>query len=198
MMSDAVFPVLKGLEWNRTKVPMWSTMIQTSISGVEKRASLWSYPRWKFGLSYEFLDDDGTGAGDLQQIIGFFNARRGAFDDFLYEDPTDNHVTGQSIGAGNGAAKEFQLVRSYGGFAEPIRAVKGIPLVKINGEAVSQFEVNNTGLITFDNPPQGVITATFDFYYRVRFLEDEAEFNNFIYKLWELKKLELISLKGRE
>lgn len=199
-MSEAVFPELKGLSWERTKTAIWSTQIQTAGSGVEKRASLWSYPRWKFNLSYEFLEDDGTMTGDLQRIIGFFNARRGSFESFLYLDPSDHSVQDQIIGMGDGLNNRFQLVRNFGGFIEPVRALQSMPLVTMDGVLNCDFVMDNYGVIEFwPPPPQGaVIAASFDFYYRVRFVNDESEVNNFLMNLWSLQKCEFISVKGRE
>lgn len=199
-MSEAVFPELRGLSWERTKTAIWSTQVQTAGSGIEKRASLWSYPRWKFNLAYEFLEDDGTTTGDLQRIIGFFNARRGSFESFLYYDPSDHLVQNQVIGRGDGQNTRFQLVRKYGGFIEPVRAVQGMPLITMDDDLNCDFVMDNYGLIEFwpAPPPGAVIAASFDFYYRVRFMNDESEVSNFMWNLWSLQKCEFISVKGRE
>jgi uncharacterized protein (TIGR02217 family) len=196
-MSEEIFPVLPGLQWNRKKIPMWSTQIQTAFSGLEKRASNWSYPRWQFETSYEVLEDS-IAESELKKVISLFQKVRGNFDSFLYEDEDDHHAENQVIGIGDGEILKFQLVREYADFIEPVRGVKGVPVLSVAGDPVVDFDVSNTGLITFLEAPVGEIRATFDFYFRVRFIDSEMELTKFLYKLWNLKKCEFISLKGAE
>lgn len=149
-LSNAVFPVLRGLTWSRNKTPSFSTKTQTAINGREVRIPLWTYPRWTFNLTYSFVYDDYTTAGDLQKIAGFFLNRQGVFDDFLYQDPEDCTVTGQAIGTGDGSTTEYQLIRSFGGFAEPVFGVDSTTLkVYLDGIQTSAVTVNNYGLVTF-------------------------------------------------
>ncbi len=195
-MSDAIFPTLPGLKWDVTKKPYFSTKIQTSVNGKESRAIDWSYPRWQFDLSYELLRDDVT--NELRTLMGFFLQRQGAFDSFLYTDPSDNYVASQSIGTGNGATTVFQLVRSLGGFTELMKNITGTPVVRLNGTVQgSGWTVDGNGLITFTTAPAAgvAVTADFSYYFRVRFLQDESEFSQFMQNLWELKKCQLVSLK---
>jgi uncharacterized protein (TIGR02217 family) len=197
-LSNAVFPNLTSLAWNRAKTPTWSTVVRTSASGKEFRSSLWSYPTWNFTLSYDVLSNREGLTSDFQNIIAFFNHRRGSFDDFLYEDVTDNHVEKGSIGVGDGVMRDFQLIRKLGDWAEPVKNVKGSVTLFFDGEQITDgYDVNEYGLVTFNPaPPVGVsIEATFDFYYRVRFKQDSVEFNQFLYNLYELKKLELKGVK---
>ena len=126
-MSQAVFPTFPGLKWGSKKTPYWKNRVQEAVSGKEKRAAYWTYPRYKLDLSYEVLR---AGAeAELQQLLGFFNARKGNFDSFLVSDPDDNAVTAQAFGTGDGARTEFQLLRSYGGFIEPVFDVTGAPAI---------------------------------------------------------------------
>lgn len=191
-MTDAVFPVLPGLKWSGSKSPIWSTAVQQSTSGCEVRAALYANPLWKFSLSYEFLRDDAS--QELQQIIGLFNRCKGQFRPFLYRDPTDCTVTDQRFGTGNGVQRTFQLVRSIGGFAEPVAAVAGTPLILAGGSAVTGFSIDG-GTVTFASPPSGALSWSGEFYYRCRFLEDTLTFENFLYRLWELKSLEFRSVR---
>jgi hypothetical protein len=130
-MSDAIFPSLPGLKWGTVKKPIWSTKIQKSASGREARASFYSYPIYQFTLSYEVLRGQ-SGMPELQTLLGFFNARQGSFDSFLYEDIDDNTATDQQFGTGNGSTTVFQLIRSLGGNVEPVFALKGSPLIYSN------------------------------------------------------------------
>jgi uncharacterized protein (TIGR02217 family) len=53
----------------------------------------------------------------------------------------------------------------------------------------------NTGIVTFAAPPPSgqAITADFTYYFRVRFADDTAEFENFMLQLWRLKQIKLQS-----
>lgn len=198
-MSNAVFPSFPGLKWDVAKIPIWRTLIQTAANGKELRAPLMSFPLWRFTLSYEVLRAASAYA-ELQSLMGFFNLRNGAYDSFLYTDPDDNSVTDQLIGTGNGTATQYQIVRTYGNFIEPIQNINAITNVKVNGVVKSSpadYTVNSLGVITFTvAPPNGQpVTWTGTFYFRVRFLQDMAEFSQFMKHLWELKKLEFQSVK---
>lgn len=194
-MSNSVFPVLPGLKWDVAKIPRFSTNIHEMTSGKERRAAFWSYPRWEFHLSYEMLRDDVT--AELRTLMGFFLQMKGRFDTFLYQDPTDYTVAGQPLGTGNGATAKYQLVRTLGGFVEPMKAIQGSPTIKLNGVTTSGWTMDSSGVITFSAAPGNgvVITADFSYYFRCRFTKDEAEFNQFMKDLWELKKCEFISIK---
>jgi len=120
-MATNVLPSLAGLGFNVTRTPVWDTTVQQAISGKETRVARQTYPRWKWELTYSVLRS-GAAYGELQQLAGFFNALQGMFDTFLYQDADDNRVTGQGIGTGDGVTTTFQLVRSFGGFAEPVLA----------------------------------------------------------------------------
>ena len=196
-MSDAIFPSLRGLKWDTSKAPELYTLNKTSPTGLDVSAVLHAFPRWHFSLSYEFLIDDGTAAGDLQQLVGFFLQRYGNVDDFLFLDPADNLVTNQAIGRGDGITKQFQLCRNFGGFVEPVYGVLGKPKVTLNGIPITDFTVTPKGKLIFTTPPMpGVVIAwSGQFYFRVKFKESMLEVNNFMHNLWEAKSVNLVSVK---
>ena len=198
-MGNAIFPTLPGLKWGVTKTPIWSTQVQKSTSGRELRAGYYSYPLWKFSLSFEVLRNK-RGLAELEKLAGFFNARRGSLESFLYEDPTDNTVTDQLIGMATNGQTQFQLLRSFGGFIEPVMAVKGNPVVKVNGVTKmngTDYAVTDKGVVVFQSavPTGQKVTWSGGFYFRVRFLQDSADFENFIGHLWAAKKIEMQSVK---
>lgn len=198
-MGNAIFPTLPGLKWGVTKTPIWSTQVQKSTSGRELRAGYYSYPLWKFSLSFEVLRNK-QGLAELEKLAGFFNARRGSLESFLYEDPTDNTVTDQLIGMATNGQTQFQLLRSFGGFIEPVMAVKGNPVVKVNGVTKmngTDYAVTDKGVVVFRSavPTGQKVTWSGGFYFRVRFLQDSADFENFIGHLWAAKKIEMQSVK---
>lgn len=197
-MSNDVFPALPGLAWSVVKRPTFATIVQRAASGREVRAALQSFPIWEWQLAYDLLRDDAASA--LRTLMGFFLRRQGAYDSFLFRDPSDNAVSDQPIGVGGNGATTFQLVRTLGGFVEPIFDLDGPPGVKVNGTPRVlgvDYTTTNDGRIAFATPPAvgAAITASFGYLFRVRFKEDLAEFNNFAFRLWELQQLELVGVR---
>lgn len=140
-MSVNVLPTLPGLTYDVQRTPMWDTVVQKASSGKETRTALQTYPLWKWEVVYSLLRADATNA-EFQQLVGFFNNRKGMFDTFLYSDADDystlvnlNNVA-QSLGAGNGVATGFQLIRSFGSFVEPTLAPNAVAAVYLNGVSV--------------------------------------------------------------
>lgn len=201
-MSNAIFPVMPGLAWNVGKSPSFNTLAHRAASGRELRVATMQYPLWKYSLTFEVLRQD-TVASELQTLCGFFLARQGSFDSFLYSDPNDNLVTTQSFGTGDGTTTQFQLIRAWGLFAEPVMNVNVITNVKVNGATkilTTDYSVSATGVVTFvvAPPASATITWTGTYYYRVRFLLDNADFNQMLSNLWELKKLEFVGSTGNK
>jgi uncharacterized protein (TIGR02217 family) len=203
-----IFPALPGLGWSVSKAPRFATRIQKAISGRELRVLDQPYPSWTWTLTYALLRDkhDTRGAGglgvgydELRTLAGFFLQQQGAFAPFLFDDTTDDSVTGQSIGTGDSSTTVFQLVRTFGGFTEPVVAPNVVSAIYFNAvlQSASGYAVDATsGLVTFTTaPPTGqAITADFTYYFRVRFADDTAEFENFMYQLWSLKQIKLQSV----
>ena len=198
-MSNAVFPTMPGLSWNVVRRPRWSTVVKQSVSGREFRAAQFSYPIWEYELSYEVLRGS-SALPEVQQLIAFFNARSGSYDTFLYTDPDDKSATAQQFGTGDGTTKSFQLVRAFGGYTEPVYDVKGTPSIYVAGSlkaTPADYSISSTGLVTFVNAPTSgqILTWTGNFYWRCRFMQDEAEFTQFLWQLWELKRLTFRTVK---
>jgi len=53
-----------------------------------------------------------------------------------------------------------------------------------------------TGLVTFAAPPPAgrIVAADFTYYFRVRFSDDTAEFENFMIQLWQTRQIKLQSV----
>ena len=202
-----VFPTLPGLAWSVTKTPTFQTRIQRAASGRELRALDYPYPLWQFALVFDFLRDNPTaGYDELRTLMGFFMLCQGAFGTFLFQDPSDFQVSGQQIGTGNASTSIFQLQRAMGttlpngGFFEPITAPNVVGAIYLNGitQNPASYSVDsNTGLVTFNTAPGSglIINADFTYYFRCRFIEDRYDFENFMYRLWQLKKLTFISVR---
>ena len=200
-MSNAVYPALPGIAWPVSKQPAFSTAIKTSVSGKEYRAAFMQYPLWTFELTYEYLRN-GIAGNDLATLSGFFLARQGSFDSFLFTEPSDCAVADQQIGLGDGITTTFQLIRALGTFVEPVQNVNVLNNIKIGGAVVSgsTYNVSSTGLVTFTvAPTSGAnITSTGSYYYRVRFSQDSTQFSQFMQDLWEAKKVQFIGSIGNK
>jgi uncharacterized protein (TIGR02217 family) len=224
-MSNLLFPRIRGLSWEVVKNPTLSTEIQSSLAGREVRIQNFQNPIWEFTLIYEYLLNDpkfrdDTGSTPLEQLIGFFLARGGQFDDFLLNESDltqrleDSVFSGQPIGTGDGVSANFQLVRNFGGFLEACQNpanqsarvyVNGVPKIQGTDYTIS------LGLVTFTLAPAlgAAITADFTFLHRVRFdlgtsrgnassssgTREGIEFSNFYYNLYECKEVQLISVR---
>lgn len=206
-MSTSVLPSLAGLGFEVIRTPIWKTRVQPNVSGKEVRIAEQTYPRWRWDLTYNVLRQGtvhGTAYTELAQLAGFFNARKGRFDSFLYADADDYTVTGQTIGTGNGSATTFQLIRTFGSFIEPVLAPNTVSAVYLNGvQQMSGWSVSNwgsatPGILTFSSPPgNGVaITADLTFYWPCRFEQDEMSFAMMMRALYAGKRVGFISVKN--
>ena len=198
-MSNAIFPKLPGIKWGSTRTPTWSTKVQTSTSGRELRAGYWSYPRWKYSLSYEVLRANAL--QELQQLVGFFNARQGQLDSFLFDDPNDNAVQAQTFGIVQAGVSRYQLARSYGGWVEPVTAPKPNPVIKAGSTTLNpgtHYTLGPDGTVTLLGGASAgqALTWTGGFHWRCRFLHDSADFEEFLHMLWSAKKIEFQTVKA--
>jgi uncharacterized protein (TIGR02217 family) len=199
------FPTLPGLAWSVHKAPKFATRIQTSISGRELRVLDQINPIWTWTLTYDFLRDGvqwgnngagiGTGHDELHTLMGFFLKQQGPFQTWLYDDVTDDSVTAELLAFGDGVTTTFQLFRTLNGFNEPITQPAVITGIYNNGVPVA-YSLGAYGVITISPAPAvgHAITGTFLYKWPVRFTDDTADFENFMYQLWSLKTLKFQSV----
>ena len=197
-MSDVVFPVLPGLKWNIKRTSIWKTLSEESVSGKEMSVALMTYPNRRYSLAYEVLRAGSL--GEVQTLEGFFNARQGRHDTFLYTDPDDKTVTDQAFGTGNGTTTAFPLLRTRGGFNEPVQSLNGAPTIKVAGVAKAtpaDYTISTLGVVNFAAAPANgaALTWTGNYYWRCKFLQDITEFDQFLKDLWQLQRLEFRTWK---
>lgn len=201
-MALAVFPTLAGVAFPVSKTPVMSTRALEAASGIEYRAQNWTNPRWKFSLPIQFLRQYAS-YSEWQQIVGFILTQAGMFQNFLFNDTTDNTVSSQQLGIGNSSNKNFGLIRAIGGFVEPIYYCTSLNNVYLNGVAqVGGHSLTQTGnygpdTLTFTSAPgTGVaVSVDFNFNFVCRFLADDPETQLFISGRWEIKELPFQSVK---
>lgn len=200
-MSSLDFPTLIGLAWNVGRSPIFRNLVQETASQRTARAALATSPRWKWSFNYDVIRQDGVSFNELKTLVGFYCARLGNWDTFLYTDADDNAVTAQAGGSGNGIDTQFQLVRAFGTSIGPVQAPVLVSNLTVNGVAKSQpgdYTVDNaTGIITFAVAPPNGHAIVYDVTYKWRctFVEEEIEPEKFNSKFWLLRGLEIISEK---
>lgn len=170
--------------------PERRTDVVTLANGYEERNTPWAHSRRRYdaGLGMRSLDD-------VEDLISFFEARRGQMFAFRWKDWSDfkssrasaeHSFDDQVIGSGNGAETQFQISKTYrsGSFeySRPItKPVLGTVRVGLDREELREgvdYEVDvTTGLITLSNAPtEGVqVMAGFEFDVPVRFDTDRIQ-----------------------
>lgn len=202
--DDVPFPLALGREASVT--PTFSTAIVTTAGGHEQRNADWADARLRYDVGPGVRSE-----GDMQALIAFFRARRGAAKGFRFRDPFDDSSNGMSgvpghadqvIGTGDGVRTRFPLVKSYGDGGEPqlrriTRPVSGTVSVAVGGAAVTGWSLEGGGVIAFDLPPaNGVaVTAGFRFDVPVRFAEDRIEINRATFLAGEAVSVPLIEVR---
>ena len=204
---EILFPV--DISLNSEGGPTRRTDIVALVSGHEERNSPWAGSRRRFNAGYGVKS-----IGDIEDVIAFFEARRGRLYGFRFDDPFDHKscrvaeapaADDQLIGTGDGAATDFQLVKRYAsGGASYARDIKkpvvGSVLVSVDGAAQTSgadFSVDDaSGVVSFTAPPApgAVVTAGFSFDTPVRFDTDELRINLAAFKAGDIPSIPLIEV----
>jgi uncharacterized protein (TIGR02217 family) len=188
-MSNLVFPsTMNGYLWDSKKKPVFNNLTHSSATGRDVRIALYDQPVYEFTLSNQWLT-----RADKDTLIGFFVARRGMFDSWLYLDE-DGVVTAQTFGTGDGVATAFQLLKATVNALEIVNNLVSSPLIYINGVLKTigtHYSVSATGLITFVTVPTAgaVLAWTGSAYYRCVFLEDTLAYNQFASRLYDCSEI---------
>lgn len=216
-MSSLILPALpgiSGLEVTRNYV--WKTAVQEAISGKMTAVSLRQYPLVHYELVVNVMRNNAV-PSELLELQGLYNAMRGRWDTFLYNDPEFNSISsGQAptlgvFGTGDGSTLVFQLIATFQnsggpGGAEIIQngnpANFSTAVLYDNGTPISaaNYSIGATGIVTFGAghaPAAGhTLSWSGSWYYRCRFDEDEIVWSKFMsVGLWLVKKLAFTSVK---
>lgn len=163
-MGNLVYPSLPGLllPAGRAVLPP-PVHVRTTPSQREYRTRDALLPRYHYALPYEFLRAGRRGT-ELASLVGFYNAVGGPFDSWLYLDPDDYTAAAQAFGVGDASTTQWQLVRAFGAFAEPVdevlmpgssASIDGVPAVNLLGvlggfEADANSDGVSDGLTTYN------------------------------------------------
>jgi uncharacterized protein (TIGR02217 family) len=199
--DDVRFPLAVGRE--ASVEPSFSTAIVTTLGGAERRNADWADARLRF--------DAGPGVrseAELQALVAFFRARRGAAVAFRFEDPFDhssNGMTGaptahdQVLGTGDGARTEFPLIKHYEGQTRRVtRPSPGSVRVAVDGaERLTGWTLQGKGVVLFDVPPAPAeeVTAGFKFDVPVRFADDRLSLSRATFAAGEIPSVPLIEIR---
>ncbi|MGB3319632.1 MAG: DUF2460 domain-containing protein, partial [Sphingopyxis granuli] len=203
---DAVdFPLAIGRE--AMVATEFSTQIVASPSGHEQRASEWADARMRY--------DAGPGIrseADVRRLADFFRARRGAARGFRFRDPFDHSSAAdggppgfadQWLGIGDGARRQFALVKRYGsGEAAQARAIRlpvaGSVRASVGGVETAAFTLTGDGEVAFDVAPAdgAAVRAGFLFDVPVRFAEDRLEVSRATFLAGEVTSVPLVEVRA--
>lgn len=205
--DDVRFPT--AVSRGATGGPERRTDVVTTASGREERNSRWAHSRRRYNVGFGVMS-----VAQLQEVIAFFEGRRGRLHAFRFQDALDHTSssadtaplhTDQVIGTGDGTQAAFQLVKHYGApsrdYVRVISApVAGTVVVGVNGVASTAFTLNAaTGVITFNAgsiPAAGaVVTAGFAFDVPVRFDTDEITVNLKHFQAGEIPEIPLVEVR---
>lgn len=219
-MGNVIIPNFLGFGFPVIKRPVFSTIVLTSTAGQETRIPEYPVPRLQFTIPVNHLR---MSTNDFQKLWGLYVAGLGPWESLLYWDPTDNYTAAASpfgVGAGNnlvatgdGTTTSFQLTRILGSSVSPLYDINGVTVsgsgvqappstavvVYLNGvNSPSGWTVSATGLLTFASAPGSGVTVSVDFAYfwRVRFMDDGLDFEQFMASIYKLGKLVLIQVSS--
>lgn len=203
------FPV--AVSFGATGGPQRRNEIVGLMSGRERRNMRFAHSRRHY--------DAGTGVRsveDLQEIVAFFEARRGSFCGFRFRDPFDMKscaaaqtptALDQPLGTGDGATGQFQLVKLYGegedAYARPVtKPVEDSVRVAVDGVergAGEDFTVDwTTGIVSFlpgSMPTEGqAVTAGFAFDVPVRFDAERLEISLTAFSAGQIPSIPIVEI----
>lgn len=205
---DIRFPA--NLSFGAAGGPERRTEIVTLANGFEERNTPWEHSRRRYDAGLGLRSPD-----DLEQVLAFFEARRGQLHAFRWKDWGDwrscrsSQVIGpvdQRIGLGDGVTRVFQLAKRYmsgdESYLRPVvKPVAGTVLVAIGDDPKvegQEFSVDPaTGLVTFAEAPDigAVITAGFEFDVPVRFDMDRIVISMASFKAGEIPSIPVVEVR---
>lgn len=205
---DIRFPA--NLSFGAAGGPERRTEIVTLANGFEERNTPWEHSRRRYDAGLGLRSPD-----DLEQVLAFFEARRGQLHAFRWKDWGDWRSCrpsrliepfDQRIGLGDGVTLTFQLAKRYLSgsesylrpIAKPVAGTVRVAIAddpKVEGQ---EFSVDPaTGLVTFTEAPDigAVITAGFEFDVPVRFDTDRIVISMASFKAGEIPSIPVVEVR---
>ncbi len=187
------------------------TDVVTTGSGREQRNARWAHSRRRFEAGYGVKS-----LAALAMVVDFFEERRGRLYGFRWRDRADFKScpplqevasTDQVLGTGDGATRDFPLVKTYGARFSPYRRRICKPVadsvrVALDGAEIApeQYELDATkGMVRFRDgfaPRNGaLVSAGFLFDAPVRFDTDYLEIDHTAFAAGGIPKIPLIEIR---
>lgn len=164
------------------------TVVSESESGVEQRYQKWLRPRRTFRIKL-----DARAVTEADNVWRMYIRHKGAYDSFLFANPNESPVTAETVGSGDGVKSVFYL-------GSKVSLSTGDAIIVANSQAVTRsiggtgdylsftaYAIDNgIGQITTNSvlPSGDVLRANYEFYYRVRFRDDQLTREAFTANLW--------------
>lgn len=160
--------------------PVFNTTLNMADGGSVTVNQNWEYPLYRGNIGYGIQSKQ-----NLEEVIAFFWARRGRYRGFLFRDWSDYEFN-STLGTGDGANTDFQVVRVYADDVSPFTRPLKYPIestmsVYVNGvlSPDTRWSILSTGVVRFAGlytPTAGqVVTATGEFNIACRFTQDDLE-----------------------
>ncbi len=209
VFHNVQFPT--NLSYGSAGGPERLTEIVPLANGHEERSTPWAHARRRYDAGFGLRSLD-----DLDQLLAFFEARRGQLHAFRWKDWTDYKSCGlaatitpfdQRIGMGDGQQTQFQLTKRYASgqefYLRPIRKpIANTVYVALGGDPKLQddeFSVNpDTGIVTFVIPPDigAEISAGFEFDVPARFDTDSLQTSIAAFSAGELPNVPILEVRA--
>ncbi len=169
--------------------PSFRNVIQESISGFEQRFGQWTKCRAVGDLSYSLMTSNDP-TGDFYAILAMYRAHHGSLYPFRFRDWSDYLAVDAVFGEGDGVTVAFQLSKTYDPglillnssgtylYVRDITLLASVPVIKVDGvtkTVVTDYNISDTGLVTFTSPPANdkPLTWSGEFDVPVRFDTDQ-------------------------
>lgn len=186
------------------------TEIVTLANGFEERNTPWAHSRRRYDAGFGLRS-----LADVDQLLAFFEARRGQLHAFRWKDWSDYKScaaartplpTDQRIGTGDGVTLSFSLSKTYlsgdESYTRPIvKPVAGTVIVAVATDPQAEgtdFSVDpTTGTVTFAVPPDigTAVTAGFEFDVPVRFDSDRVQTSVAAFNAGDLPNVPIIEVR---
>lgn len=157
--------------------PRFLTTVTGTSGGKEGRNIEWSQEKLEANISYGMMAD--TNPDDREDsykaVLAFFRKCLGRGIPFRFRDPSDWEAENEPLYQASDDGLYWQLAKTYG--ADYIRKITRpdpdtIQIFRNGVEMTTGWHVDVLGLIRFDSPQNGGITANFEFDVPMRFDND--------------------------
>lgn len=158
--------------------PRFQTTVTGTAGGREARNIEWSQEKLEANIAYGMMKDEDPDdrENSFREVLSFFRRCMGRAIPFRFRDPTDWTATREPIYQATDDGLYWQLARTYGAdyrrrITRPVAST--VKIHKADGSLLTTgWRLDVLGLVKFDSPPPGGLTASFEFDVPMRFDSD--------------------------